>query len=69
MRHGLNPWHRMGNLFEEWLCINWAKVEQQRLTWHRNNQKVLRGDLYQGLQDAVSQGQQNTKPSTSVFLA
>jgi hypothetical protein len=55
----------MGNLFEEWLCVNWAKVEQQRLTWHRNNQKVLRGDLYQGLQDAVSQGQQNPHPSTA----
>ncbi len=67
-RHGLNPWHRMGNLFEEWLCVNWAKVEQQRLTWHRNNQKVLRGDLYQGLQDAVSQGQQNTQPSITWFF-
>ena len=54
----------MGMLFEEWLCVNWAKVEQQRLTWHRLNQKVLRGDLYQGLQDAVNEGQR--EPRTSI---
>jgi hypothetical protein len=59
-----SPWHRMGTLFEEWLCINWAKVKQQRLTWHRDHQKVLRGDLYQGLQDAVSCGHHNPHPST-----
>jgi hypothetical protein len=58
-----SPWHRMGTLFEEWLCINWAKVEQQRLTWHREHQKVLRGDLYQGLQDAVSSGRHDPQPS------
>ena len=56
----------MGMLFEEWLCVNWAKVEQQRLLWHRLNQKVLRGDLYQGLQDAVSSGQH--EPQTSIHV-
>lgn len=51
-----NFWHRCGALFEEWMCTNWAKVEQHRLTWHRMHQDVLRGDLYQGLQDAVRDG-------------
>jgi hypothetical protein len=60
---GLSPWHRMGTLFEEWLCMNWAKVEMQRVSWHRLHQKVLRGDLYQGLQDAVSSGNHDPQPS------
>ncbi len=51
----------MGPLFEEWLCVNWAKVEQQRVAWHRRNQKVLRGDLYQGMQDAIAAGCENSQ--------
>ena len=58
----------MGTLFEEWLCINWAKVEQQRLTWHREHQKVLRGDLYQGLQDAVTSGRHDPQPSIHLLF-
>lgn len=38
------------------MCTSWAKVEQHRLTWHRMHQDILRGDLYQGLQDAVRDG-------------
>ena len=43
--------------------MNWAKVEMQRVSWHRLHQKVLRGDLYQGLQDAVSSGNHDPQPS------
>jgi isocitrate dehydrogenase kinase/phosphatase len=57
----------MGMLFEEWLCVNWAKVENQRLAWHRLHQKVLRGDLYQGLQDAVREGQHDPRTSIDPF--
>lgn len=46
----------MGKLFEEWICTSWAKVEQFRLTWHRNHQKTLRAEMYQGVRDAVDAG-------------
>ena len=25
--------HRAGALFQEWIVVQWAKIEQQKLTW------------------------------------
>jgi len=43
-----------GKLFQEYVCEIWAVSEQNRLNYHRLNQKQLRVEVYQGLQDAVA---------------
>ena len=42
-----------GRLFQQFTCDGWASIEQCNLTWAANNQKKLRADLYQGLQDRM----------------
>jgi len=37
----------------------YAAIEQNRLKYLRLNQKKLRADLYQGLQDAIAAGDSN----------
>jgi len=44
---------RGGRLFQRYLVDMWAAVDQQRLSFLRNNQGVLRATLYSGLEDAV----------------
>ena len=39
---------------QEWICDNWAKCEQDRLSFLRHNQATLRAELYQGIQDALA---------------
>lgn len=41
-------------LFQEFLCMAYAKTETQRLEWLRKNQDTIRADLYQNLADHVS---------------
>ena len=48
-----NPVHRMGRLFQQYIVDMYAKIEEQRLWFIRNNQNKLRTELYQGLADAV----------------
>jgi hypothetical protein len=43
-----------GKLFQEYVCETWAVSEQNRLNYLRRNQKKLRVEVYQGLQDAVA---------------
>src|SRR5487761_412025 len=43
-----------GKLFQEYVCETWAVSEQSRLNYLRMNQKKLRVEVYQGLQDAVA---------------
>jgi len=47
-------------LFQEWLVDQFSKVESQRLFWIRENQQTLRTDLYKGLADAITAGENNT---------
>ena len=47
-----NHLHLFGALFQQYIVDMYAKVEQARLNYIRFNQKKLRCDLYQGLQDA-----------------
>ena len=46
--------HNTGRLWQEWLCDMYSKVEEERLSYHRNNQPQLRADTLDGLQDALS---------------
>jgi hypothetical protein len=52
---------RSGRLFQEWLVDQYAKVEGQRLRFIRGHQPQLRADLYQGLMDAINQGDTNAR--------
>lgn len=46
--------HYGGRLFQQYVVDQYAKIENQRLTYLRLNQKKLRAELYQGLVDAVN---------------
>ena len=43
-------------LFQEYVVMAFAKIENQRLQWVKNNQKVIRADLYNNLRDAFYPG-------------
>ncbi|GKD81524.1 helicase [Tanacetum coccineum] len=43
-------------LFEQYLVDAFTAIEEQRLNWTRNNQDMLRVDLYHNLCDAVTRG-------------
>ncbi|KAF0304429.1 hypothetical protein FJT64_023721 [Amphibalanus amphitrite] len=44
---------RAGRLFQEYVCMAFARVETQRLLYLARNQAGLRAELYQRLQDAL----------------
>ena len=60
--------HDFGALFEEWLVLQWAKEEQQRLTWVRNNQATIRADLYQNVLTQSTQSTQASQVGRRVVL-
>jgi hypothetical protein len=43
-------------LTHEYMVDQWAKIECQRLDFHKHNQSKIRAELYSGLADAVSRG-------------
>ena len=45
--------HMAERLFQEWLCMAWVTVENQRLTFQQLNQKTLRADSYKSVKQAV----------------
>ncbi|KAK9286855.1 hypothetical protein L1049_015261 [Liquidambar formosana] len=45
-----------GRVFQQYIVDAYAVIEEQHLKWVRDNQKTLRAELYQGLQDAVVAG-------------
>nr|GEW18617.1 uncharacterized protein [Tanacetum cinerariifolium] len=47
---------REGRLFQQYLVDAFTAIEEQRLNWTRNNQDMLRVDLYHNLCDAVTRG-------------
>ena len=53
-RGNFNVITRSGRLFQMYLIDQWAKVEGHRLQWAKNNQKQLRGELYNVMLDAVN---------------
>jgi len=57
---------RGARLFQEWLVVNFAKVENQRLMYMQNNQKQLRADKYNNLFDDLDDNdRRETVTSTS----
>ena len=46
--------HRGCRLFQEYLCMAYAKVEALRLRYVSTHQRELRADLYQNIRDAVA---------------
>ena len=47
---------RVRRLTQQYAVDAQAKIEYSRLTWVRNNQTTVRAEKYQGLHDAISQG-------------
>ena len=43
-----------GRLFHQYIVDSYVRCENQRLKWVRHNQKQIRADLYQGVQDALA---------------
>jgi len=51
---------RCGRLLQQYIVDAYATIEQSRLNYLRKNQKKLRANLYQGLQDALEVGDTDT---------
>ena len=51
--------HLAGRLFQEWCCMAWIAVENQKLMYQRMNQKALRADTYKNIQEITKFTYQN----------
>lgn len=51
------------DLYQEWIVLQWAKVEQQKLNFLRHHQSTIRADLYQ---DVVTQATRGSTQATQV---
>ena len=49
-----------GRLLQQYVVDNYVKIETMRLRYLRNNQDIIRAELYQGLQDALASGETTT---------
>ena len=47
--------HMGGKLFQEWICMAWLTIENQRLEYQRRNQKALRADTYKSVREATAE--------------
>ena len=43
-----------GRLFQEWCCMGWIAVENQKLMYQRMNQKALRADTYKNIREITN---------------
>ena len=43
--------HRSGRIFQQYVVDMYAKIEQSRLNYLKNNQHEIRAELYKGIQD------------------
>ena len=66
--NGFNTIHCAGRLFQEYCVDKFAQIEQERLGYLRRNQSQLRAELYQGLQDATSDGADLSDVGTRIVL-
>lgn len=55
-----------GKLFQEYCVTSYAKVEANNLNWHKNHQKDLRVEEYQGLRDYIARRQNNLNAEVGV---
>ena len=54
--------HLAGRLFQEWICMAWVAVEDQKLTYQRKNQKALRADSYKNVREAMEEKRRDLAP-------
>ena len=54
--------HMACRLFQEWLCMAWVHVENQRLNYQSQNQKALRADSYKNVKEATEERQRELAP-------
>ncbi|CAK8534014.1 unnamed protein product [Lathyrus sativus] len=50
---------KSGRLLQQYVVDNYVKIETGRLRWIRRNQNNIRSEVYQGLQDALHDGENN----------
>nr|KYP55257.1 hypothetical protein KK1_001464 [Cajanus cajan] len=48
---------KFGRLLQQYVVDNYVKIELGRLRWIRNHQNNIRAEVYQGLQDALHEGE------------
>src|SRR2546423_2770538 len=60
--------HYYGRLFQQWIVDMYTVMEQTRLNYLRFNQKQIRADLYNGLQDAMYSGDSTTNVGQRIIL-
>lgn len=51
--------HLGGRLWQQFVVDAFAAVEQYRLDWIRNNQTVIRSDLYKSIRDSIRKDDTN----------
>ena len=54
--------HLAGRLFQEWICMAWVAVEDQKLNFQRQNQKALRADSYKKIKEVTDQRKADLAP-------
>ena len=60
--------HYYGRFFQQWIVDMYTVVEQSRLNYLRFNQKQIRAELYNGLQDAMTSGDSTTNIGQRIIL-
>ena len=60
----INYIHMAGRLFQEWLCMAWFLIENQRLEFQKKNQKALRADTYRSVQQMAQERHRQLVPRT-----
>ena len=60
----MNYLHYGCRLFQEWLCMAWFLIENQRLEYLRQNQKALRADTYKNVAEIAQQRHRDLAPRT-----
>ena len=56
--------HSAGRLFQEWVCMGWIAVENQKLMYQRMNQKALRADTYKNIRETTDSMRNELAPRT-----
>ena len=54
--------HFAQRLFQEWICMAWVAVENQKLMYQRMNQKALRADSYINIKEATEKLRNELSP-------
>ena len=54
--------HKARRLYQEWICMSWLAVENQKLQYQRQNQKALRADSYKNVREATEERRRELAP-------